>query len=99
MQKQIKMKPNRVDFLNQIKEIQKNYPDLNKHQMDEYRCKYYGDIIDLYHAYTLALERELRQSNNNHHVITNKKFLENINNLTKPNKVELKEPELPEYQR
>lgn len=99
MQKQIKMKPSRVDFLNQIKEIQKNYPDLNKHQMDEYRCKYYGDIIDLYHAYTLALEHELRQSNNNHHVITNKKFLENINNLTKPNKVELKEPELPEYQR
>ena len=95
MQKQINMRPSRVEFLNQIKEIQKNYPDLNKHQMDEYRCKYYGDIIDLYHVYTLALERELRQ----HHVVTNKKILENIKNLTKPNKVELKEPELPEYQR
>ena len=93
------MKPSRVDFLNQIKEIQKNYPDLDKHQMDEYRCKYYGDIIDLYHAYTHALEREVRQLNNKYHVVTNKKILENIKNLTKPNKVELKEPELPEYQR
>lgn len=99
MQKQIKMSPSRVDFLNQIKEIQKNYPDLNKHQMDEYRCKYYGDIIDLYYAYTHALEREVRQLNNKNHVVTNKKILENIKNLTKPNKVELKEPELPEYQR
>lgn len=99
MQKQINMRPSRVDFLNQIKEIQKNYPDLDKHQMDEYRCKYYGDIIDLYHAYTHALEREVRQLNNKNHVVTNKKILENIKNLTKPNKVELKEPELPEYQR
>ena len=33
--------------------------------MDEYRCRYYGDVIDLYHAYTHILERELRQLKTN----------------------------------
>lgn len=55
----------RAEFLTKIKEIQKEYPELNQHQMDEYRCWYYGDVIDLYHAYTHILERELRQLKTN----------------------------------
>lgn len=88
----------RVDFLTKIKEIQKEYPELNQHQMDEYRCRYYGDVIDLYHAYTHALECELRQLKANAHAITNVKGLKEM--LDRPKgTIELKEPELPEYRR
>ena len=88
----------RVDFLTKIKEIQKEYPELNQHQMDEYRCRYYGDVIDLYHAYTHALELELRQLKANIRAITNMKGLKEM--LDRPKgTVELKELELPEYQR
>ena len=86
----------RVDFLTKIKEIQKEYPELNQHQMDEYRCRYYGDVIDLYHAYTHALELELRRLKANTHVITNMKGLKEM--LDRPKgTVELKDPELLEY--
>lgn len=94
------MRPSRVEFLEKIKEIQKNYPELNKHQMDEYRCKYYGEVIDLYHAYTYELEKELQRVYESHHVVTNKKILDSIKNKTKPKpEVKLVEPKLPEYER
>ena len=58
--------------------------------MDEYRCRYYGDVIDLYHAYTHALERELRQLKANAHAITNVKGLKEM--LDRPKgTIELKE--------
>ena len=50
-----------TDFLAEIKKVQSRYPELNRHQMDEYRCRYYGEIIDLYNAYTDCLEREIRE--------------------------------------
>ena len=50
-----------TDFLAEIKKVQARYPELNRHQMDGYRCRYYGEIIDLYHAYTDCLEREIRK--------------------------------------
>ena len=88
----------RVDFLTKIKEIQKKYTELSKHQMDKYRCKYYGEVIDLYNAYTHILERELRQLKANAHAITNVKGLKEM--LDRPKEtIELKEPKLPEYQR
>lgn len=94
------MRPSRVEFLEKIKEIQKDYPELNKHQMDEYRCKYYGEVIDLYHAYTYELEKELRRLRESQHVVTNKKILDGLMNKTRPKeKVELVEPKLPEYER
>lgn len=92
------MKASRVDFITKIREIQKKYPELNKHQMDEYRCKYYGDVIDLYNAYTHVLERELRRLETNTHTVTNVKGLKET--IDKPKEtIELKEPKLPEYQR
>lgn len=92
------MKPNREEFFKELKKIQEQYPKLNKHQMDKYRCKYYGDVIDLYHAYTLALECELRQLKANTHAITNVKGLKEM--LDRPKEtIELKELKLPEYQR
>lgn len=88
----------REEFLEKLKEIQKEYPKLNQHQMDKYRCKYYGDVIDLYHAYTHALECELRQLKANTHPITNIKGLKEM--LDRPKEtIELEEPKLPEYQR
>ena len=68
----------RAEFLTKIKEIQKEYTELNQHQMDEYRCRYYGDVIDLYHVYTHVLERELRRLKSNTHAITNVKGLKEM---------------------
>jgi hypothetical protein len=94
------MSPSHVEFLQQIKDIQAKYPELNRHDMDNYRCKYYGEILDLYYAYTAALERENRKLRESHHVITNKKIIDGIKNNTKPkNEVKLVEPKLPEYER
>ena len=66
----------RYDLLKAIKDVQKNYPDLDRHQMDEYRCRYYGDIIDLYNAYTHCLEREILQLNE---AATRKEIADRIN--------------------
>jgi len=94
------MSPSHVEFLQQIKDIQAKYTELNRHDMDNYRCKYYGEILDLYYAYTAALERENRKLRESHHVITNKKIIDGIKNNTKPkNEVKLVEPKLPEYER
>jgi hypothetical protein len=52
----------------------------------------------LYHAYTHALECELRQLKANTHAITNVKGLKEM--LDRPKEtIELQEPKLPEYQR
>lgn len=94
------MPPSHEEFLQQIKDIQAKHPELNSHGMDEYRCKYYGEVLDLYYAYTAALERENRKLRESHHVITNKKVLDSLANNTKPKeKIELVEPKLPEYER
>lgn len=52
---------NRKDFFEKLKKIQDKYPELNKHQIDDYRCKYYGEVIDLYHVYSRSLEREIEE--------------------------------------
>lgn len=93
------MLPSHEEFLQQIKDIQAKYPELINHGMDDYRCKYYVDVLDLYYAYTAALERENRKLRESHHVVTNKKILDGIMNKTRPKKVELVEPKLPEYER
>ena len=94
------MLPSHDEFLQQIKDVQAKYPELNSHGMDEYRCKYYGEVLDLYYAYTAALERENRKLRESHHVVTNKKILAGIKNNTKPKtEVKLVEPKLPEYER
>ena len=93
------MLPSHEEFLQQIKDIQAKYPDLNRHGMDEYRCKYYADALSLYYAYTAALECENRKLRESHHVVTNKKILDGLMNKTRPKKVELVEPKLPEYER
>lgn len=94
------MLPSHDEFLQQIKDVQAKYPELIRHGMDEYRCKYYGDVLALYYAYTAALEREIKKLRESHHVITNKKVLTSLTNNTKPKeKIELVEPKLPEYER
>ena len=94
------MLPSHEEFLQQIKDIQAKYPELTSHGMDEYRCKYYGEVLDLYYAYTAELERENRKLRESHHVVTNKKILDGIMNKTKPKtEVKLVEPKLPEYER
>ena len=55
------MLPSHDEFLQQIKDVQTKYPELNRHDMDDYRCKYYAEVLDLYYAYTATLERENRK--------------------------------------
>lgn len=94
------MLPSHEEFLQQIKDVQTKYPELSSHGMDDYRCMYYGEILDLYYAYTAVLERENRKLRESHHVITNKKILDSLANNTKSKeKIELVEPKLPEYER
>lgn len=94
------MSPSHVEFLQQIKYVQVKYPELYRHGMDDYRCRYYGEILDLYYAYTAVLERENRKLRESHHVITNKKILDSFADNTKPKeKIELVESKLPEYER
>ena len=94
------MLPSHEEFLQQIKDVQVKYPELNRHGMDDYRCRYYGEILDLYYAYTAVLERENKKLRKSHHVITNKKILDSLANDTRPKeKIELVEPKLPEYER
>lgn len=94
------MLPSHDEFLQQIKDVQTKYPELNRHDMDDYRCKYYAEVLSLYYAYTATLEREIRKLRKSHHVITNKKVLDSLTDNTKPKeKIELVEPKLPEYER
>ena len=94
------MLPSHDEFLQQIKDVQAKYPELNCHDMDDYRCRYYGEILDLYYAYTAILERENRKLRKSHHVVTNKKIIDSIKNNTRPKtEVKLVEPKLPEYER
>ena len=94
------MLPSHEEFLQQIKDIQTKYPELNSHGMDNYRCMYYSEVLALYYAYTAVLERENRKLRESHHVITNKKILDSLANNTKSKeKIELVEPKLPEYER
>ena len=93
------MLPSHEEFLQQIKDIQAKYPELINHGIDDYRCKYYVEVLDLYYAYTAAFERENRKLRESHHVVTNKKILDGLMNKTRPKKVELVEPKLPEYER
>ena len=92
--------PSHEEFLQQIKDIQAKYPELISHGMDDYRCMYYAEVLDLYYAYTAVLERENSKLRKSHHVITNKKVLDGLMNNTRPKeKIELVEPKLPEYER
>lgn len=94
------MLPSHEEFLQQIKDIQAKYPELIRHGMDDYRCRYYAEALSLYYAYTAVLERENRKLRESHHVITNKKVLDGLMNNTRPKeKIELVEPKLPEYER
>lgn len=94
------MLPSHDEFLQQIKDVQAKYPELIRHDMDDYRCRYYADVLSLYYAYTATLEREIRKLRESHHVITNKKVLNDLMNKTRPKeKIELVEPKLPEYER
>ena len=94
------MLPSHDEFLQQIMDVQTKYSELIRHDMDDYRCKYYDEVLDLYYAYTAALERENRKLRESHHVITNKKVLDSLTDNTKPKeKIELVEPKLPEYER
>lgn len=94
------MLPSHDEFLQQIKDVQAKYPEFIRHGMDDYRCNYYAEVLDLYYAYTAALEREVKKLRESHHVITNKKVLAGLTNNTRPKeKVELVEPKLPEYER
>lgn len=94
------MLPSHEEFLQQIKDVQAKHPELIRHGMDEYRCKYYAEVLSLYYAYTAALERENKKLRESHHVITNKKVLDGLMNNTRPKeKIELVEPKLPEYER
>ena len=94
------MLPSHDEFLQQIKDVQAKYPEFIHHGMDDYRCSYYAEVLDLYYAYTAALEREIKKLRESHHVITNKKVLAGIMNKTRSKeKVELIEPKLPEYER
>lgn len=94
------MLPSHDEFLQQIKDVQAKHPELIRHGMDEYRCKYYAEVLALYYAYTVELERENKKLRESHHVVTNKKIIDGIKNNTKPKtEVKLVEPKLPEYER
>ena len=94
------MCPNHEEFMKQIKEIQNKYSELDNHKMDEYRCRYYGEVLALYYAYTVELECENKKLRESHHVITNKKVLASLRNNTRPKeKIKLVEPKLPNYER
>lgn len=94
------MCPSHEEFMKQIKDIQNKYSELNSHNMDEYRCRYYGEVLALYYAYTVELERENKKLHERHHVITNKKILDGLRNNTRPKeKIKLVEPKLPKYER
>ena len=94
------MLPSHDEFMKQIKDIQNKYSELDSHMMDEYRCRYYGEVLALYYAYTVELERENKKLRESHHVVTNKKIIDGIKNNTKPKtEVKLVEPKLPEYER
>lgn len=92
--------PSHDEFLQLIKDVQAKYPELMGHGMDDYRCMYYAEVLDLYYAYTAELEREISKLCKSHHVITNKKVLAGLIDNTRPKeKIELVEPKLPEYER
>lgn len=92
--------PSHEEFLQLIKDVQAKYPELISHGMDDYRCRYYAEVLDLYYAYTATLERENSKLRKSHPVITNKKVLDGLMNNTRPKeKIELVEPKLPEYER
>lgn len=52
---------NREMFEQKIKEIHDKYPDMLKHGHDEYRCRFYQDLLDIYFDYVKTLEKKLQE--------------------------------------